>query len=298
VGKIAILLSTYNGEKYLKALLESLFLQTYKDFVIIVRDDGSSDNTLNILKNYLSTGKIYLLEDNNNYGIKKSFEILLKTALKENIDYFMFCDQDDVWKMNKVEISFQKIKYKKTPFLLHTDLEVVDKNLRVIDDSFWHYQSINPMKNKLNNMLMQNTVTGCSMIINRPLAEKIVTIPNESIMHDWWISLVASAFGKIEYVNYSSILYRQHSQNNVGATKFDIHFIFKKLFSNSLNNLFRQAAVFYNTYFYDFSLNQKILLEEFIDLPNKNFLEKRKTLLKYDFFKHGIIRNIGLMIKI
>jgi len=296
VGKIAVLLSTYNGSKYIKSLLNSLFLQTYGDFTIIARDDGSNDNTSEILKTY--SDKIDLLNDNKNYGIKKSFEILLNYALKEGFEYFMFCDQDDVWKEDKVEISYNAVKNKNIPFLVHTDLEIVDENLKTIDASFWHYQYINPAKNQLNRLLMQNTVTGCSMTINKHLAKKILQIPDGAVMHDWWIALAASVFGEIKYLNYSTVLYRQHKNNNIGANNLNIKYVLDNLFYTPLQKLFIQAKSFYKIYFDELSLNQKILLEEFIDLPNKSFIEKRKTILKYRFLKHGFIRNLGLMVKI
>ena len=147
MNKIYILLSTYNGEKYLKEQLDSLFSQSYKDFKLIVRDDGSNDKTLDILKKY----DIELLPSFGNLGVKKSFEKLLKYASENNeAKYFMFCDQDDVWKSDKIEKTLKKMQELENlygnnmPLLIHTDLEVVNENLKTINHSMWQYEKINP----------------------------------------------------------------------------------------------------------------------------------------------------------
>ncbi len=146
--KINILLSTYNGSKYLKEQLDSLLSQTYKDIEIIVRDDGSSDDTLDILKSY----DIKLLETKQNLGAMGSFAELLSYAVaNSDSEYFMFCDQDDVWNSQKIEKTLEKMqgmeeKFGDIPLLVHTDLEVVDEELNTINSSFMKYQNINPKK--------------------------------------------------------------------------------------------------------------------------------------------------------
>ena len=154
--KIAILLSTYNGEKYLKEQLNSLINQTYCGIEIIARDDGNSDTSLEILKSY----NIKLIENKQNLEAKESFLELLKCA-RENSDakYFMFCDQDDVWESDKVEKTLSKIQemekeYGKIPLLVHSDLEVVDEDLNVLATSMWQYEYILPQYNSLNRLLI------------------------------------------------------------------------------------------------------------------------------------------------
>ena len=199
--KTVILLSTYNGSKYIKEQIESLFAQTYKNFEIIARDDGSSDNTLNILNSY----NITVLNSKKNIGVENSFMFLLDYAFKRtDAKYFMFCDQDDIWKKNKIEKTLNTMKkmettYSNMPILIHTDLEVVDENLTLKYHSFWQYEHINPKFYSLNRLLMQNTITGCTMMVNRKLVEFILPIQKNIILHDWWIGLVASQFGKINY---------------------------------------------------------------------------------------------------
>ena len=245
--KIIILLSTYNGEKYLEEQINSLYDQSYKNFEIIARDDGSNDSTLSILKSH----NIRIIDSNKNLGAKESFIELLKYAFKNtDAEYFMFCDQDDVWKTNKIEktlIKMQEIEneFEFKPILVHTNLEVVDNELKEISNSLWEYERILPQYNNFNRLMMQNTITGCTVMINRRLAAKSLFIPNFAIMHDWWIGLIASKFGVIGYLNDSTILYRQHNNNTVGAkNRARINVI--KFFLSSCFNLIKKDKEYMN----------------------------------------------------
>lgn len=304
MSKILLLLSTYNGEKYLKAQLDSLFSQSYKNFKLIARDDGSTDGTKEILSSY----DIELLDSSKNLGVKKSFETLLKYAC-ENSDakYFMFCDQDDVWNKDKIEKTLKKIQElehlygNKIPLLVHTDLEVVNERLETLSFSMWKSEYINPKANTLNKLLMQNTITGCTMMINRTLAMKSLSISSKAIMHDWWIGLVATTFGKIGFIEESTIKYRQHAKNDTGAKNYDYKFIINKLkkFSeiNIDKNIF-QAKEFLEEYADQLDEKSKIMLEDFSTIKEKPYLQRVSIILKYRLFKYGLIRNIGLVLKI
>lgn len=309
---VIILLATYNGEKYLKKQLESLHNQTYKNFEIIARDDGSSDNTVEILKAY----NINILDTKENLGAKGSFSLLLDYAVKNrDAQYFMFCDQDDVWNDDKIEKTLAKMKkmekeFGNIPILVHTDLEVVDKNLKTIADSMWEYEHILPQCNSFNRLLIQNTITGCTMMINRKLALKSLDIPNEAIMHDWWIGLIASSFGKIGYLNHITIKYRQHGKNTIGAKGHKInilrHILGLLLSTIKRNNEYithmqiniSQAKAFLKIFKQELDENIKKLLIDFSLIEQKSLLDKRKVLIKYKLLKQGLIRNIGLFIKI
>jgi glycosyltransferase involved in cell wall biosynthesis len=305
-NKILILLSTYNGEKYLIQQLNSLYNQTYRNLKIIARDDNSLDGTLNILKSY----NIEIIPSNKNIGAKKSFSILLEYALNNtDSEYFMFCDQDDIWNNNKIEKTLNKIQeleclYKKIPLLIHTDLEIVNKKLDTINKSMWDYEYINPNNNKLNNLLLQNTATGCTMMINRQLANLSLPIPDNCIMHDWWIALVASKFGKIGFISEPTIKYRQHEDNDTGAKRFGYIMAIKKAYSiifsknryNYLSKHILQSESFLLHYRTKLDNNTKSILGDFSNIKNKSFFQKRKIIIKNKFFKTGLIKNIGLLI--
>jgi len=298
---IIILLSTYNGEKYLKEQLDSLYKQTYKNIKIIVRDDGSTDKTLDILQSY----DVCLLKSNGNIGVKRSFSLLLEYAIENtNADYFMFCDQDDVWKEDKVEKTLAKMEEleqqcKNIPILVHTDLVLVNEKLEVIHPSFWEHEYIIPGINSFNRLLMQNTITGCTVMINRKLAQFSLPISEEIIMHDWWIGLVASKFGKIDFVKNPLILYRQHANNSIGAQTFTLEHIVNKIFEKDImsKNII-QAKAFLNQYRDRLDKDTIAILEEFTDIESKSFLQKRTIFLKYKLLKQGFLRNIGLLVKI
>ena len=303
------MLSIYNGENYLQQQLDSLSHQSHKDLNVIARDDGSSDNSKKILTSY----NVEILSSDKNIGVKKSFSKLLGHALKStNSNYFMFSDQDDIWYEKKIEKTMQKMKemehqYPDKPILIHTDLEVVDENLQTIDKSFWHFGNIDPSSNAFNKLLMQNTITGCTVMINRKLAELALPIPNEAIMHDWWLGLVASKFGKIAYVDEPLIKYRQHDKNSIGAKGFSYLAVWMKFYKIFVKNELylkhllvniSQTKAFLDRYRNVLDKDTVTMLEEFTTIGSKSFLQKRKILVKYKLLKQGILRNTGLLLKI
>lgn len=301
---VSVLLSTYNGEKYLNQQLDSLLSQTYKNFEIIARDDDSQDKTLEILHFY----NITIIDSKKNLGAKGSFGALLEYAAQNTeSEYFMFCDQDDVWENDKIEKTLAKmheieISCHEMPILVHTDLNVVDENLKVLDNSMWSYEHINPKLNTLNRLLIQNTITGCTVMINKKLAQISLQIPDEAVMHDWWIGLVASKFGKIDFIDEPTIQYRQHGSNSIGAKGvlkkgFSI-FLNRSLYIKHLYINIKQAKVFLNIYRNRLDNVTIEMLENFISIENKSFWQKRKILLKHKLLKQGLIRNIGLLAKI
>jgi glycosyltransferase involved in cell wall biosynthesis len=300
MAHIDILLATFNGSKYIKKQLDSLYKQTYQDFNTIARDDNSTDNSLEVLKFY----DIEMMSQGKNLGPKGSFSALLNYALKSDSQYFMFCDQDDIWQADKVEKTLKKMeelenRFGDIPLLVHTDLEVVDEELNTIDASFWHFEQINPNMNDFNRLLMQNTITGCTVMINRKLAELAMPVPDGAIMHDWWLGLVASKFGKIDFVDEALIKYRQHTQNSIGAKGFGIGHIINKIFTAmNLTPHQKQAKAFLENYRENLDAVTIEMLEEFSSLESKSFWQKRKVLLKYKLLKQGFLRNLGLMLKI
>lgn len=228
---IDILLSTYNGEKFLKEQLDSLLNQTYSDYKILIRDDGSSDNTKSILGLYKNKyeDKISLFFEDN-VGPKKSFLNLLE---KSNSDYIMFCDQDDIWDRNKLQIMYDVIKtHYNIPTLAFCDLKVVDENLNIICDSFYDYQKIDRYKTSFFELIKKAVIPGCVMMINRKLKDLIKFDNTDNItMHDSYISYIASYFGQIIYIDKKLNLYRQHGQNAIGAKENSLSFYAKRIFN-------------------------------------------------------------------
>jgi len=305
MNKVALLLSTYNGELFLEDLLNSLLKQTYRNFVLFIRDDGSSDSTKGIIAKFSQAyNNIIILEANGNVGSKRSFSYLLDYAVRfSDCNYFMFVDQDDVWLPKKIEITQNKMvelenSYPQLPILIHSNLKVVSQDLTVISKSFWFYQNLDPEKDGVNRLLMQNVITGCTVLINRSLASICLPIPKAAIMHDWWIGLVASAFGKIGYIKQPTILYRQHGNNNLGAKKFNIINTYRKLLEKDpLNKNFIQSEEFLKIFYNQLNKEQIDMFICFGNLRKVNYFKRIKLILKYKFFKIGLLRNIGVIFK-
>jgi glycosyltransferase involved in cell wall biosynthesis len=309
---IVICLSLYNGALFLKEQLKSIEEQSFdlSRIVLLVRDDGSTDSSYEILQYFMQHSSLHvkILEDRTNFGVKKSFELLMNEAVMMNVQYIMFCDQDDVWYNDKIEKTLSKMKELENEstdlhLLVHSDLTVVNENLNVIASSFWSYQHINPSKDSLNRLLLHNVVTGCTMMINRALAEKVKTIPDEAIMHDWWIALVASIFGKIAYIDEPLMLYRQHGKNDTGAKKYGSYYVCNRLFmkfytkkhTSQLDKYILQSNKFLEIYHNDLDDKNKTMLQAFQQFSTLNKLQKVGVLFKYKLWKNGFIRNLGLI---
>lgn len=302
--EIDILMATYNGEKYIEQQIESILLQSNKNWRLLIRDDCSKDNTPKIIKKYckMYSGKIIQVDNNNKgLGAAQNFSCLLENSEAE---YIMFSDQDDFWLEDKIELTYKlmvesEAKYRKSmPILVHSELKVVDKALKTISGSFWKHQLINPDNKAINRLLIQNNVTGCTVMINKALRDLQHPVPKDAIMHDWWIALVAATFGKIEYIYQPTILYRQHGNNDVGAKEWGPRLIIKKLLDSTsikanIQKSIKQSEVFYNRYENKFDKDSAELVSEFAKLNKKNPLKKRLSILKYGFYKTGFIRNLG-----
>lgn len=234
-NEIAILLPTYNSGKYLREQIDSIVAQSFSNWRLWVRDDGSNDSTLSILLDYQRRlgGKITIIKDNKgNLGACKSFEALLESCPSS---YIMFCDHDDVWLPFKIEKTFHKMKeiesqYPQKPLLVFSDLKVVDKDLNLISNSMWRYQKTNPQHAKdTYSLSISNPVTGCTVMINQKAKEKSIPMSSNCLMHDLWIALNVSHYGYIDFIDEPTVLYRQHNENAIGAKEINKIYYFSRL---------------------------------------------------------------------
>lgn len=308
---VCILLASFNGEKYIKDQIESIINQTYNNWSLIIRDDGSSDNTNVIISSYIKLfpEKIFMINDNKgNLGAKQNYFQLLSFA---DSPYIMFADQDDVWLPTKIELCLQKIQSVEsiygtdTPLLVHTDMIVVDDELNEISESFWDYQYINPEKGKaFNRLLMDNVVTGCTVMINKKLKDMAAPIPEQAYMHDWWLALVASAFGKVDYLKEKTMLYRQHQNNEIGARPWNMKYAisiitsFNKLRAivSSYIKIQKQADVFKNIFDNNLEPHKQLIINAFTNLQYGKYVDKVKDIIKFEFYRTGFLRNLCLLI--
>ena len=308
-NKVAILMATYNGEKYLEEQIESILDQTYKDFILYIRDDNSTDNTNKIIDEYVEKYPEKIVKVNDERvakGACNNFMYLLEHVYKLNkYEIFMFSDQDDVWLEDKVKVTvneYNKLNNKERPILMHTDLKVVDSQLHTINESFLEYSNLNGEYDKFNNYLIQNNVTGCTMLINKRLVDLVKFDISNLCMHDWYFALIASAFGQAIYKNYATIKYRQHGSNVLGAKKGKgLKRIYDKLIKDNtikedLNKVFKQAENFKEIYYDLLDEEYKKIIDDFCKIPKVNKIRKIIIICKNRFYKHSISRIIGEII--
>lgn len=304
---IDILLATYNGEKYLQEQIDSLFSQTFKDWRLIIRDDGSTDTTTSLIECLEKEfpDKVLVIKDGlGNLGAAQSFSRLLEVS---DAPYVAFCDQDDIWIDNKLELQMKEMICKEkelgveAPILVHSDLIVVGHDLRILSTSFWKYQKLNPEKmNKLSRLLVQNFVTGCTCLLNKKLVSLSKPMHHDAIMHDWWVALMALTNGIIININTPTVYYRQHGGNDVGAKAWGIRYIYDLVFhrfssiKNSLLVTRRQAIALMNSSCID--EDNKKIVGSYVSLFELNFFSRHVLCIKYEFKKYGFIRNLAFFL--
>ena len=236
--RVIIVMATYNGSRFIEEQIQSILAQSYANWVLYVRDDGSCDDTVQkIMKFERNDPRIQMVRDElGNQGAIGNFSILMEFALKKNADYVFFADQDDIWNREKIttllaEMQKLELTYSaQTPLLVHCDLTVVNEVLQVISNSFVKFSRLSPTTSDLGVLLCQNQVTGCACAINRALLELACPVPHSVLMHDWWLALLASSAGKIGFIPKSLVMYRQHGGNVIGAASI-VGRIKKLLFS-------------------------------------------------------------------
>lgn len=302
---IAIIMATYNGEKYISEQIESILDNTYKDFVIHICDDGSTDTTLIIAERYkkLYPENIEIHRNEDNLRVVRN---MLHWTSCIDANYYMFSDQDDFWNRDKIEKSFAYIKEieqsnRNKPVVIFSDAEVVDERLNILHDSFQKHEMLSSYKVDLKNLLMENKLLGCSVMFNKATQEILSEsqeIQSDIRMHDWWVGLIGAAFGKVAYLDEPLLKYRQHSNNEVGSLGA-IGYILKNIFHlrkqrQLLYALFKQGGIFLSTYSELLSDEQKKYLDMFSTFYTKHWFYRHYVLIRNGYRKTGIIRNIGM----
>lgn len=215
---VTILMATYNGEKYISEQIESIINQTFSNWELLVRDDGSTDSTIKILEKFENKdSRIRIIRDEvGNLGQCLNFNELMKNAKLNS--YVMFSDQDDVWLPTKIEESMKEIKKVESiygteaPIVVYTNYNTVNSKLEYINTAYGK-RDLNEYDPIANRLLIQNWLMGCTMIINNKLLKYSLEVPIEADNHDNWIALIASMTGHIHYLNKITMLHRWHSNN-------------------------------------------------------------------------------------
>jgi glycosyltransferase involved in cell wall biosynthesis len=306
--EVDILLSTYNGARYISTQIDSLLAQTNCNWKLYVRDDGSTDGTLDILKGYQQRlqGRISLIEGNN-VGVIQSFSELLKLS---GAPYVMFCDQDDKWFDDKIELMLRTVKEAEKgagcsiPVLAFSDLALMSEDGASMHVGFWERHGVNPDHTTLNRLLLQNVVTGCACMFNRALIEKAMPIPKEAVMHDWWMALNAALFGRLVAVRRQTVYYRQHAGNQVGARGLDIGRLLlmwkadesvKQRLVGILLRSSVQAAALLSAHESEMSERQSQLIKNFVRIPTMGWLSRKLFFIRQRVFFSSKLRNLCLL---
>lgn len=310
---IDILLSTYNGAMYLPALLASLESQTFYDWRLLVRDDGSSDSSLEIVSAWARQRRqrMDIISDAPGpLGACGSFGALLEHSRSP---YFALCDQDDVWlpgKLAELLACMQRTESRKgpaTPILAHCDLTVVDDRLRPLHPSFWSCKGFKtgPKSRSLTKTVLQNQVTGCASLGNAALRSAALPIPNGSMMHDWWLAMVATAFGEVVEHPLSLVLYRQHGENVIGARSWQPSALARRfagrplaMISDARMHVARtqeRARAFVQRFAGRLDPEAESLLRAYASLNERDIWHRKAFLLRSGMWTSSPVANLGLL---
>lgn len=306
-GTTELLLATYNSERYLAELLESLVNQTHDDFVLVVSDDGSRDATLDIIAAFAPRFRHppRLLEHAAPSGsAMMNFARLLEAA---TADYVLLVDHDDIWHPDKVASGLAQLRGVEAqrgathPVLAHGDLRVIDGAGDVSRPSFWAMKQIDPAcSHSLRRTLIHASVVGCTTTMNRALVQACLPIPRDAVMHDWWISLIAAACGTVVFDPVPHIDYRIHGSNvsnprEASASAAMGEANYRAVMQQKLAVRARQAAALAER-LEATTPDAAALARQFAQLPEIGFVARRLSILRHGFLFPGVWRNLALAV--
>lgn len=294
--KIEILMATYNGEKYVGEQIDSIIHQTYENWKLLIRDDNSTDKTLEILKEYEKKDKrIKVIEDKKgNLGFVKNFEELLNCSTEE---WVMFSDQDDYWVENKIEKYIATLNMNHNdifgrPVLVHSNSFICDDNLKIIENEF--INSNIASKYNEDSYYFAYFVQGSTVLINREIIDLALPFSKNVTVHDRYFHLLAEFLGKRVFINESLIKYRQHSNNKIGAKGSIITKILKKrYFHNEDRELIIEIQKKYKK---KLENEKRKKIEKYLEVTN----DKKNRFLRFYLskeFKMNIKKRLFMLLK-
>jgi glycosyltransferase involved in cell wall biosynthesis len=264
-----------------------------------------------IVKNFALHNKDKVTIIHNNTKSLGACQNFAQLIYKSKQDYIMFCDQDDVWLPDKIALTLRKlqeeetIKGKNYPLMIFTDLTLTDSDNNEIAKSFWDYEHINPKRTSLKNILVQNISTGCTVMFNRALLDKVTVIPQTAIVHDWWFALLATSFGALIHLDIQTIQYRQHEANCIGARRWSLFnkvnnlVAFSKFintYRETFNLTYYQTDSFLSIYKNDLTPAQINIFTEYVNIASASWFGKRVRTIKNGFFRHGVVRKLAQLL--
>lgn len=314
MNTVHILCPVHNGARYLRAFLDSVQAQTHTDWQLWMVDDGSADDSRLLLAAAArDDDRIHVLPSPpSRLGAAGAFAWLWARVPAE-AKWIAFADQDDVWRADKLARSLQALRAAVTdvdmPGLVHTDLEVVDAALVTLAPSYWRQAGIVPAPPTFRRLVAQNVATGCTMLLNRALYERVGDIPAGVTMHDAWVACVAAFTGTVVALTEPTVRYRQHGNNTLGARAAVTTVPLGAAVARALRALTgpnrvrkqiqasaRQAALLEERFAAHLSAHERAFLERYAAIPTLPWWARKRAVAHLHCHpEHGLIRNAGVI---
>ncbi len=283
--KVTVLISTYNGEKYLKEQINSILNQTYQDLSILIRDDGSNDATVEIIKEYQKTHTNIKLVEGQNIGFIQSFFTLLKLA---DGDYYAYCDQDDIWLENKLELAVSALEEADNtkPNVVFGNSDYYDETMNLIGRGEVHKTF------SFCNSLYECVAQGMTMVINQIAKEIVIeNLPTKCLFHDWWTYMVCAGMGTVLYVDETVVKYRRlrvsETAEGQGILKLFLWRIRKLITNHGMKDIKIQQLAYKKMFYEKVSDENKAILDTLVF--EKYSLGK---VIKKVFYPHRLRRKL------
>ncbi|AMY12963.1 Putative glycosyltransferase EpsE [Luteitalea pratensis] len=301
---VDVLLAAYNGERHIGQQIESLLSQTYPHWRLRIRVDGGTDNTLQICRNFADRvpDKIQVLEDDlGNVGVLRSFNRLLASR---EAPYVMFCDQDDLWLPQKIELTVAAMRQLEqevgasTPILVHTDSVIVDEHLQQIAPSALKFSHRKPYSG-LGRACMELSLYGHQVMLNDPLIKLSGSIPEGFVSWDWWFPLVAMTFGRVHRIDKSMTLWRRHREVLSHNKKHAPSTYARMRLSDCRRKVhisLHQCEMFLDRFRDQLPPTRLAFFEGVAKIRGANFLMRRLLIIRYRLFKTGLLKTFGVLL--
>lgn len=288
---ISVVMTTYNGGRFLQEQIESILVQTLPPAEIIVCDDCSTDNTVEILQQYQNKNALRYYVNESRLGVIDNFKKAVSLASRNH--FIALSDQDDIWFPEKLEQQYNeliKVNDPEIPAIVYSDLMVIDDKKNMLSPSFWNELGHDSYHHTFTTLLFGNFVTGCTILMNDAMREHFLLMPSIVAMHDGWLALIAYSFGDAKIISKSLIQYRKHDANAAYASDYkkkkkitrwrdNLKMIFTK--NNYLVEELATAKLFFEMYQSQIPENKKIILNAFLNLQDKTFVHKKIAFRNY-----------------
>jgi glycosyltransferase involved in cell wall biosynthesis len=290
-------MATYNGAVFIRQQIDSILAQDLPPEEIVVCDDGSTDGTDALLSTLHAEGKVRFYPNAAQLGVTGNFKRAVSLCRPGN--FIALSDQDDYWQPGKLRTNFdmlQGLSNEAGPALVFSDLEMTDESLQTIRPSFWEMLQIDPARETLQSLLFGNIVTGCTTMLNPPMAEVLCEMPAQAgVMHDNWLALAAFSFGRYAFSPEPLVRYRQHGANvTFDTNKADGPVAkalknLRQLFGSSsyLQHETAPAGLFFEQYGNRMTPAQQTIFREFIRLSGAGFFRKKSASLRARSYRYA-----------